>query len=981
MSTQGPPPYLLNKRPTPLTTATKQSEQEVISQVRPIWQQTIEHNIRELGCGDSCLSPTVLHPSLFEGLDIKNTDHLVSTKEAVEEIISQAPKLSLNQDNHLANRPNNSSLPPPIFPSRKQHILQAEILSLCKVKFFHRAKETQQIVSRAKSLSLFLNEKSVVKSSTKAKSVLGMFLCLLNQDPEQLIRLCNEHKLDKSLAEAIAIFFKSTDGPPIQTEAHMLRRYKLQRCIGLSPSADVLSTQTPLLLAHLLVNDDGKINYGIIKHLKKKYSPEKLSSQGAKSDLYYGLEMLEQSSLLRQKIEALQAPHSNTSPGAYLIRISLGYPLEHPLTSCDVKKVALAGLLSHIRQGKEDSCFATSLLSCVHSSRLGRCLDDFGQLLTEGAIHRNISGKIYSFPFLLKTGAQSGKITIRLNTKAEHCDTKTPLHLIPEIQAACRSIGLYGSQASEVISQALSKFFKRQVIKKEEVTLSIDELFTLILREKSLVSRERELKDRMLFAFDAESQPVLLDAWKNAVASMAEANHSGVMHQRCLNSILTAFHEKFSKYNYKEFDSILKLFTSIIESYWVFAYDPSLSTEHSPIQGGFMLFDSHLGQNPSQWIPCNTPKRFQQLIIRCLSLVKGQLTSSFSIDECELAEHVLSILKNYAESKFFVEDTMRIFDSYIPQSQNPVLEYAQLSYTPWRCIMGNNPQQLFDTYWEQPLGSHYHSFCPYNAENLLCALINMVKALSDSEKHQLLKNPFQKTPIFIRGTHAFSLTLGSKSMACAWANQAYTPSWIRSVVIQPGEVFANTLTTPKYRRRVLNSCRSELLRFKTERELFDLEVENYPKKLSFFEFRNRVEKDLKASKYQPSSELASELDTIFYQNLSDKKKQQIRKKSIRFADTNWKEDGCDVTASFVYSPFSKQLEIWTEMGENFKSFGNLKWRLDQEWSFHHNPCRSLPSDGTENTMIGSEKSLEKRIRKLKSDSQLLCKLGCPIILV
>lgn len=817
-----------------------------------------------------------------------------------------------------------------------------------------------------------LNEK-------EAQQQLAKLCCLLNRDPEGLRKVLDQANCIEEFLEHLNNTFHGPNGPLAVIKSHVERIYQAHKACGLQSAERAVYTQLPPLLAKLLINDNGSINHALADVLKKEIVPPGQRKRGPMIHLYYGLKMLHKSADLRNRFNTVVAPADSGSQAARLIRFSLGYGPGRQITDVDAKRVALAAMLSHTRQGRAGNCFAVPLALGLLRSRLGRCVDDFAQLLCDGQLTRQVNEKTQSYPFIMRMSRESCHQRIRISPLGE-CwykgSVSTPLWLIPGIQSACRAIGLSGSPCAAILKQTAQTICneKRSLGMAPEITVQsllnrVAESY--VQKHPECQGKEGELAEAMLFAFEGETQNPLLAAWQNALASMPEGDKQGLMRERLLKTVLTAVHDQLeadASQHPKDLEQLLKRLGNHLSERISLAYDPSLPSQNKGLEGGYVLYDNCGSTDVRQWRRCDSPERFQEFLQGVIAVSTEHCSEiPISMERRQRIQTWLESLHAEVATDTFLRGVMERFDHGVALQDKPIANAHRLSYTPWRCVMGNNPQRLFQVYWELPERPQTHLFSPQEPEQLLIALIDAAKGLSAEDRLSLLKNPYQLVPVSIRGKHAFSLTFGHKSLARAWASREYTPSWIDSHLKKPGMTISNSLITHNCRQEVFDYCRKQLLR-PGEITCFNAKLDSLSGSLSLKDFREELLKvlnDFESCQRLRPETLAAKLDTQLYRSLPEALRQQIWKRRICFADSNWSEGGRDIYAAMVFNPFTAKVEIWKQQGNELIAAEQSLWQLGHQWEFHTKIAGTMPSDGVKENLHG-EKRVKKDSEKLRA---------------
>lgn len=272
---------------------------------------------------------------------------------------------------------------PPDAAFLQEHLLHVQSL-LRLSPFAFSEGENQNILKAVRQISL----------EPAGTFSLGLLLFLIDRYPEEFINCVEAPYFSKQHLE---MWVKQEGKKALYKE---IEESSLK---GADPVMSV-SDRIVKTLASLIMTRAGLCNIGLLEDLPILLAPLSRFFDIERLEFFSLLEnrlqLLRNSSKLRQKLHHLAVPESDTV-GAACIRASWQLSPEVPLTCKDARKTLLATFLSHLRQQKgEEDCFAVALMIAVMEESPQQVMEDLSSLLTHGALTRVIEGKIVAFPWI-----------------------------------------------------------------------------------------------------------------------------------------------------------------------------------------------------------------------------------------------------------------------------------------------------------------------------------------------------------------------------------------------------------------------------------------------------------------------------------------------------------------------------------------------------------------------------------------------------
>lgn len=236
-------------------------------------------------------------------------------------------------------------------------------------------KEKRQILNFVEEL-LYRNETGLVKSSVTAILAKLVFLISARQ-PFSLTATNGIDKAFRASMKQLHATFKQSNPTPLNYQ-----------------------TELPFLIADCLVLKDGTINSRLIPFLIKELIPNTLSLQNYPLALKSGLQLIHQSTRIRERLEKIRIPPVERA-GYAVVRNSLNLSHEAPLGDREAKIAVLSAFLTHLRQGVSGCCFASFIAIEQQAMHPDQVLEDLISLIEQDGLIRNVEDSQQHFPYLL----------------------------------------------------------------------------------------------------------------------------------------------------------------------------------------------------------------------------------------------------------------------------------------------------------------------------------------------------------------------------------------------------------------------------------------------------------------------------------------------------------------------------------------------------------------------------------------------------
>lgn len=694
--------------------------------------------------------------------------------------------------------------------------------------------------------------------------------------------------------------------------------------------AHILShNRVPVELAKLLITKNGLLNQQLISPLIAIFKePSSDEPRPFKKNLVHKLEFLENSKAAAELLNSIKLCRQRKSSAQQIVKTVLKLPQHQKLTHTHAKQAALAAFLSHFRQPISGSCFANSLTIQLLSSRFLHCLGDFKNLLSTNTLTRKVHDQTMFFPFILTLHHHEINKEIKIWPNGM-INPQSYIWEDPGLQSLCLAYDL--NPAKSFISKALDLANQPQ-----EKTFTIKEILSAIV---SLAKKSHLTIDlaNAYMMYESEKTNLLLQAWNNAIAGMAEADNSSMIKSSVIRSTLRALNVNFNTVHVspEEILAKKKKFLTFLEKHLSeqiqFLYDANLSENRNA--SGFILYDKNHSLMPHKWIRVDSAEAFQNFIRSLVIQFKKTISSSD-----RLFINMLETFKQYVKDRSFLERLLNEYNYPLDREKTPLEELKTLKYTPWSTLSGNNALKVIQIYFEKNRFPAQTTLTPLNAHELLTKIIEIGK------KELIAPKTFPLYPVRTLGLHSFSLVLWHPSLTQLL--KADNPEqWVKEHLIQIGNHIANSPIKKETQSSIFELCRKKIVSL-ASLKAFEQAIADFNADLTHCQFRERLLSEIQKLDLKSDSSAEWIIDTLIFDHLPDDSKALLWKNAIHFADTNWCYGASDIYFCFVVNPGTGKLEVWESLNQEkiLKPLDQKPWLSNRQWEFLSHPHHYLRQD-------------------------------------
>lgn len=775
----------------------------------------------------------------------------------------------------------------------------------------------------------------------EAHEVIGQLIYLIDHQPKFMMdskQKIDYHELVKAVQTAFADDIKGS-------YKILMQHYQAHNKTQLQSADIAYHTLLPRELSRLLITERGTVNMGIIDPLLDIFLDGKKPLLNYEESLYYALQNFKHMESLRGQIEKVKAPLSNKTTSIDVLRATLGLEPDAAVSDLDAKRAILQSMISHVRQGALGSCFAISLLIKLLSSDPKQCLNDLEQIVEKGKLIRTSKGVTTEIPFINRIADENMDRQIEVDAKGFIIrDKKTCAHLseAPGLIAACNVLGVKdvkalvnliaveeaqlskGGGSNLTIGQWIEKICEKTIVTTSDKSLSLSDLYT-----------------KAAMAFSGQVSQPLLMVWENAIAGMAEVQEKGALKQAITTSVMHALLVKLQHLGVPKSSEVKTFFGQIqqaLNKKIILKYDPTLGndpTNERPNakEGGFVLY--------SQDQRIDNYKDFLRFLKSIVAEVHTHIIESKQKKKEEI-DPLYELCNLHIPTEAFMDEVLRKYYECKGLIVDLSQDYDKMPFTPWESQGGNSSKRVLEVYLESDKELTSVTIAPENASALLKNILDLNKGLSREEEVLLKNNPHIRAPVRIVNCHSFSFLPGHPTLMQARKGKATTDEWIQDQVIGPGQLVANSRLSTKSRDSIVNQALEKVLpRYMKKSEILSIAKEIQKKgnvNEKVYEFRNRllaVCHSLKKDVNGKGIELANDIDSLLYDCLEPKLKEQLANSAVVIADTNWCEGIHDIVMTLMVNPGTGKLELckMTDDKKHFFALDQGAWLNKKKWEF------------------------------------------------
>lgn len=704
-------------------------------------------------------------------------------------------------------------------------------------------------------------------------AVIGELICLIDKRPKEVHGLVDKSNLEKSIDRIKIEFLKCLENASTKVQVE----FQSHLAANLEDANIAKNVLIATTIAKFLVPSSGSINYAIIPLLLNQFVEGKNSSYA--ESIKGGLNMLYHSEGLRRMIEEIKLPDDLTSPSREVVRLSLAILKTYPLSDIHARQAAIAALITHMRQGKGGSCFASVIAIEQQHCHPYQAVTDFKDLIHEGMLKRIVDGELKEFPYVFKAGRDGLLEELHFGEKGEILDE------------ASREVFLANSPSLLAAMEVIHETDRQSVLEAVLASLRITQkTFTLddVILQAFLMKDQGKI-DQARLAFASKRGSLLLKAWENALAGMAEGEKSGLLKLALKNSLawlIRHYAKKEGCVDQLNENKVQERMEALLDRRVHYLYDPS---PEQNVESAFVLYFSREGkESPSRWERVDSAEKFSEFL-RWLAK-----TLELQNEEQIASEAAIGLLLK----KYHRENVASKLEGG---------NFAELRFTPWTSFIGNDPKRLMKVYKQLATPLFEEEFTPEDASSLFKSMVMKVHQLKEKKGKNI-----GCIPLRIQGMHTFSLLPHHKSFRSYLDQDSPYALKFQEKVVEPGIAVSNSLATPLLRRLLFEYANEKWVK-SDDRVLFQEKMERLSDRLSLKEFRFSLVEAIRQLSGEESmpKDVLHEIDKKIVESLPSSIKDLWMESVVHFADTNWQMGVEDVHWGIGINPGNGELELFS----------------------------------------------------------------------
>lgn len=788
-----------------------------------------------------------------------------------------------------------------------------------------------------------------------AKQAMAKLVCLVERRPDT-VALVDGDDVAGSLDRINRAFDAYVEGIISDMGAQLAQHDRAP----LQNSSQVAVALKPRLIADLLLTSGGHLNLGLIDIIKHRFFAAGVPLLRHDQELKQTLDILAGSVSMQNQIHAIGKPCSPHLAVNDLMRVSLKLAPEAPLDGRQAKWVALAALLSDMRQGDVSSCFSTSVAIMMMDALKEKVLGDFIELLSRGKLTRAGRADQQEFIPVLEIGDSALAANITLESSGKMVSGTGYLWEAPGLIAACRQLGIADDDMQGCIEAVIAQLYVERALKPGDLLeVTVQSMIRRLVKAQAapLLDRSlrRELKNRALLAFSAETHCPLLRAWESCLAAMAEAQSTNLVRRKITKCLAAALGPHWPRGFFgapaKDAQRVQQVFANVVNHCIQLRYDPQVLVQsgghgdgHSKILGAFTLHALKQGKNSLLAKPVETPEQFKRFVLNQLRRAGEILTKADGQDlpeQLALIDHLHAFVSRPDElASSFVKTAIRHYDVRNGAISDPLQVWRQLEHLPFRDAVGNDAATVYLKATGVAPGQP-HTVRPKNGEELLRAFIAFGRARAQADQFLADDNPYQRY-LATTTQHAFTLTPEDPSIVGAMDPAQTADQWILAHIIAPGQQVARLPMDGALKLRFHQAVCGKLLDEKMAPGFMEAVKKISATCNTVALYGNELRKLLLGMHAKPDVRLERALskqltDLLLTDVLPSETVAALTASAVRIADTNWEDKGArHLVFACFYNPLSQAVELATldEEGRRLAALNQDEWVTYIPWEMY-----------------------------------------------
>lgn len=659
--------------------------------------------------------------------------------------------------------------------------------------------------------------------------------------------------------------------PVVDQAVSQLNSYaQVQKQLGVQEPNLAYQMRKALVMADLLFDPQGNLQLGLTNDIKSAF----LSA----TPLEYEVNMAKVLSTL----DASWQPFFNSVTAPADSQLLRGLFSTETITNRHAKVAVMSAMLAPYNQGSVGDCFAVADVIRDHTEYFRNAAVDYRSIVMNGSISRPVNQSVDYFFYLPSLADDDLKRTFSFNASL----LKAPGF------AAARTLmgGDSVANLSDLVTKALQG--KAQVTGADVIGAMAQAIFP---------ANAASLRATGEYAFSCLTNNPVLRGVEAAFSAMAEDRPNDSLRQNINSALAQALRGVFS--DSKSQQTFLTQFNNAYRLVYNLNIPlAQVSSDGSSTDGGFQLYlrstDPHqIGTRIA------TPQDFQQAVLNVLAA-------------CKISDpRVL----NFVHSDSFMQQVLWDFDPSNKKELHPVQNYQKLARTPMQCCDGDNPYEVDDI----DTGTSYEgNVQTFTAKNTT-ALITWCMGLLPKAPAELLP---MNSP-----QHAFNFVPANPDLSAFQKSGMSSSQWLQKALVVPGMQVANSPIDAATQHAFVQGLLSLGLE---NSSAFENLVKNLAsKKLNVQTYAQKLLSGVTSLYRVDPNQAALLLDGLLLQALPANERAILEKSAIRFANTNWVEEGKDIYFCAFFNPRTAQIAFGSifEDKTSLSPMDESAWVNNQQW--------------------------------------------------
>lgn len=769
--------------------------------------------------------------------------------------------------------------------------------------------------------------RSVAGVFQQTREFIAKLIFLFKKDDKSALRVIETAQPSKEIDNQVKLIIE-------KIKERLDTQKKVQQRVGIQDPDFTYRVSMHREIAESILLPSGRINIGLIPILKQSLL-ESENRMEWMNETGRVLAKLQESPELCDAITNAKKSNDPNALSNEIIRLSLHKSPDEPITDQDARLVILEGLFPP-RQGPVGNCFVICNAILMMVSILGRCIEDFIQLIECDELVRKGKGERYEYPFKMNIADEDSTNEFRLFSSSE----VKPGVFISDclgIQSACIQLGIQDMKRACI--GAAQKIFQGTRMSSKKVTIPE---FIQVLVQFSPRSEGRDiLIQRALLAFGARTHVPIQHAWLSALAGMDQYDPKSFLKSKIVNCWEETFGTACKLVPSKnQFEEIKKVFSQAIVQRLEVLYDEcvrtdGLASDGRSTAGSYLYFRRDPGQNPSQAVQINDYRGLSSFTVHCFKAVDEIFEKKGISEEEKQGYQLVSLqVKRFAENADVFADAFFANYDRATANKRETLQQKWNRFQKFGQIGGDNTN-VFQREVGFPLPKA-DRLNQHDAKGRFKAIVEFLRECEKKDRFLESKTPVEYE--MDTDDHALNLKPQNETIAPFVTNDEDIGKLIDLRIGLPCCSVLNAEITSEQKHTLLVEGNRFVAKkvqktFADEAgKLSDKTVQTYTKSVL----------DIVLALTPGSSEMKKGEITASFTNmviddvLSNEQKKVLKEHTVYIPDLNWEEGVSELFTGFVYSPLGtfETVQI-DEKKENLLAINQAE-SLHGPWNLYKN---------------------------------------------